>query len=391
MQDFETKTVVVLGAGWAGITLTHQLLKHVLPKVPELRVVLVSPNTHFFWNIAAPRGIIPNTLTDDELFVPIAPAFAKYPPSAFEFVLATAETIEPQSNTVTVRLGDCEAAKLGDGEDLRDIAYDQLVVAVGSRVFHNLPLKAVGNHAETLAALHDLQGKVASARSIVVGGAGPTAVEVAGELASHYGRSKEITLVANSDLVLADQTHNVRVTAEKDLLKLGVKIIHHNRAEKSEDGDKRAIHLSRGGTIYADLFLPLYGVVVNNACIPQEFLDWEGNLKLDQTLRVQGTQNIWGIGDVGNVEVKLLVALEGQTGHLINALEAVLTGVGSSTEVYHPTNKTIIFFCFGRWRASGQIGNWKIPGFFVSMFKGRRLFVDNAQSYVNGKTRQPAA
>uniref|UniRef100_A0A0B7JVS0 FAD/NAD(P)-binding domain-containing protein n=1 Tax=Bionectria ochroleuca TaxID=29856 RepID=A0A0B7JVS0_BIOOC len=361
MQDFETKTIVVLGAGWAGITLTHQLLKHVLPKVPELRVVLVSPNTHFFWNIAAPRGIIPNTLTDDELFVPIAPAFAKYPPTAFEFVLATAETIEPQSNTVTVRLGDCEAAKLCDGEDLREIAYDQLVVAIGSRVFHNLPLKAVGNHAETLAALHDLQAKIASARSIVVGGAGPTA------------------------------TQNVRVTAEKDLLKLGVKIIHHNRAEKSEDGDKRAIHLSRGGTIYADLFLPLYGVVVNNACIPQEFLDWEGNLKLDQTLRVQGTQNIWGIGDVGNVEVKLLVALEGQTGHLINALEAVLTGVGSSMEVYHPTNKTIIFFCFGRWRASGQIGNWKIPGFFVSMFKGRRLFVDNAQSYVNGKTRQPAA
>lgn len=43
------KTVVVLGAGWAGLPLAHKLLKYTVPKVRDkLKVVLVSPNTHFF-------------------------------------------------------------------------------------------------------------------------------------------------------------------------------------------------------------------------------------------------------------------------------------------------------------------------------------------------------
>jgi apoptosis-inducing factor 2 len=73
------KTVVILGAGWAGLPLAHKLLKYTLPKVKDLKVILVSPNTHFYWNLAAVRGVIPGTFTDNELFLPIQPGFARYP------------------------------------------------------------------------------------------------------------------------------------------------------------------------------------------------------------------------------------------------------------------------------------------------------------------------
>ena len=43
--------------------------------------------------------------------------------------------------------------------------------------------------------LHKVQGQVKAAKSIVVGGAGPTGIEVAGELGFEYGKNKEITLV----------------------------------------------------------------------------------------------------------------------------------------------------------------------------------------------------
>jgi hypothetical protein len=76
---------------------------------------------------------------------------------------------------------------------------------------------------------------------------------------------------------------------------------------------------------------------------------------------------------------------------LLAQLNSVLTGVGSSTEAYHPSNKTVIFFSFGRWHATGQVGNWKVFGFLVCLMKGRRLFIDRACNYVSGKSKQHAA
>ena len=73
------KTVVILGAGWAGLPLAHKLLKYTLPKLEAkdgLKVILVSPNSHFYWNIAAVRGVIPGAIPDEQLFLPIEPGFA---------------------------------------------------------------------------------------------------------------------------------------------------------------------------------------------------------------------------------------------------------------------------------------------------------------------------
>lgn len=39
------KTLVVLGAGQVGLPIVHHALKHTLPKVKDLKVILVSPNT----------------------------------------------------------------------------------------------------------------------------------------------------------------------------------------------------------------------------------------------------------------------------------------------------------------------------------------------------------
>lgn len=83
------ENIVILGAGWTGLPLAHKLLKYTLPKKP-IRIILVTPNTHFFWNVAATRGLIPGEFTEDQLFLPIAPGFAKYPSPSFELVLGTA-------------------------------------------------------------------------------------------------------------------------------------------------------------------------------------------------------------------------------------------------------------------------------------------------------------
>ncbi|KAK7427253.1 hypothetical protein QQZ08_006189 [Neonectria magnoliae] len=378
------KTVVILGAGWAGLPLAHKLLKYTVPKISGLKVILTSPNSHFFWNVAATRGIIPDEIPNNQLFLPIQPAFAQYSADNFEFVLGAADGIDAAGNTVSISLN--EGSK-------RSIPYDQLIIATGSCLASNLPLKPIGSHETTIAAWDALKRQVQTAKSIVIAGAGATGVEVAGELAARYGTAKDITLLISGQQSLEGALPSVRASVEKDLKRLGVKLIYQVRVsntKKTQDGKQTEVTMSNGSTIVADLYLPLYGIQTNTSFVPDALLDSDGNVKLDENMKVIGTENIWGIGDIGNIEPKQLTVTDYQIIYLATALDATLTGSGPAT-AYQPTNKTMIFLSLGRKLATGQIGNWKLFGFMVSYVKGRKLFVDTAEGYVGGKHLRHAA
>lgn len=379
------KTVVILGAGWAGLPLAHKLLEYTVPEVPDLKVILVSPSSHFFWNVAATRGLIPGEIPDDQLFIPIKPAFEQYPRENLEFVLGTAEKIDQAANTVQITLG--------DGAQ-RHVFYDQLVIATGSRISSGLPLKLTGSSDTTLAAWKDLQKRVEEASSIVVAGAGPTGVEVAGEIAAKYGAAKEVTLVMSGHLPLEGSLASVRGVVDKDLQKLGVKLIKNARVTESKtdgNGKETTVTLSNGSTLTTQLYLPLHGIKVNTGFVPSNLLDAKSNLNLEKTMQVSGTDNIWGIGDVGNIEAKQLTVTDNQIIHLAGALDTVLTGSGAAVKAYEPMSKAMIFIALGKRFATGQIGNWKLFGFMVAWVKGRKLFVDTAEGYVGGKYLRHAA
>ncbi|EMT70881.1 hypothetical protein NOF04DRAFT_7800 [Fusarium oxysporum II5] len=379
-----TKTVVILGAGWAGLPLAHKLLKHTLPKVPDLKVILASPNSHFFWNVAATRGIIPDAIPDEQLFLPIKPGFNQYPSENFEFLLGKADGVDAESSTVHV---------ISNENTRREITYDELVIATGSRLASDLPLKPVGTHQETISAWKQLQSEVGDSKSIVIAGGGATGTEVAGELAARYGSSKSITLVISGAQPLEGALGSVRASISRDLKTLGVRLIYNARvteAKKSERGQGAEVHLSNGSTLTTDLYLPLHGIKLNTSFVPPSLLDSGGNIKLDGKMRVAGTKNIWGIGDVGNIDPKQLTITDNQIIHLATALDATLTKKGD-IKPYQPATKKMIFVSLGKKYATGQIGNWKLFSFMVSYVKGRKLFVDTAEGYVGGKHLRHAA
>ncbi|CZR46924.1 hypothetical protein LB506_007437 [Fusarium annulatum] len=379
-----TKTVVILGAGWAGLPLAHKLLKHTLPKVPDLKVILVSPNSHFFWNVAATRGIIPDAIPDEQLFLPVKPGFDQYSSENFEFLLGKADGVDAASNTVHA---------ISNENTRREIRYDELVIATGSRLASDLPLKPVGTYQETISAWKQLQTQVGGSKSIVIAGGGATGTEVAGELAARYGSSKNITLVISGEQPLEGAIDSVRASISRDLETLGVKLIYNARvteAKKSERGQGTEVHLSNGSTLTTDLYLPLHGIKLNTSFVPPSFLDSGGSIKLDEKMRVMGTKNIWGIGDVGNIDPKQLTITDNQIIHLATALDATLTGKGD-IKPYQPATKKMIFVSLGKKYATGQIGNWKLFSFMVSYVKGRKLFVDTAEGYVGGKHLRHAA
>ncbi|KND94553.1 Apoptosis-inducing factor 2 [Tolypocladium ophioglossoides CBS 100239] len=374
------KTVVILGAGWAGLPLAHKLLKYTAPKT-SLKVILVTPNSHFFWNVAATRGIIPGEIPDSALFLPIAPGFKQYPADAFELVLGTAEGIHQAANAVGIAANDGKR---------RNIEYDQLVIATGSNISSGLPLKPVGSHKTNLASWHVLQKRVGEAKTIVVAGAGATGVEVAGELAAKYGSSKEVTLIDSGNRPFEGHDGirpSLGATVDSDLQSLGVRIVRNARVthhQESKDGKNHTLTLSNGSTLEADCYLPVFGIRVNTSFVPKKLLDAEGSIQQDQSLRVVGTENIWAIGDVGNTEAKQLTLTDAQIIHMAAALDATLTGSGT-VATYQPEKKTMIFIALGRKFATGQVGGWKLWRFIVSYVKGRKLFVDTAEGYVGGK------
>lgn len=375
-----SKTVLILGGGVSGIATAHKLLKHTAPKLPGLKVILVSASSHFYFNFAAVRGIIPGEIPDDALFRAIEPGFDKYPRGTFEFVVGTATALDVSGNSVQVRTA---------AQPERTVVYDQLVIATGSSLAtDNTPFKNLGSYQQTIDEWHKLQNRVEAAKSIVIAGAGPTGVETAGELAAKYGTSKKVTLVVDGEHALPSLMPSVGKQAEAELRSMKVEMLHKVRVDAAEDvGDGTRLTLSDGQTLAADLFLPLYGVRPNTSFVPAHLLDANGSVKVDKTLRVVGCGNVWAVGDVNNVEVKTAVRAESQTVHLHPNLEAVLLGKGEAALVeYKPADTTLMFVTIGKKKGTGQIGKWKVFSFMVSFIKGRTLFVEKAPLVVAGKS-----
>jgi hypothetical protein len=106
-------------------------------------------------------------------------------------------------------------------------------------------------------------------------------------------------------------------------------------------------------------------------------------------MRVTGTKNIWGTGEVGNLEPKQVTVIDEIIIHLSAALTAVLAGEGQVKD--YKLGKPMIFITMGKKYAAGQIGGWKLWGWITTYIKGRNIFVGTAKQYVDGKALRHAA
>lgn len=279
--------------------------------------------------MAATRALIPEMMSDESMFIPIATGFEQYPAGVFEFILGRATGIQSSSNLVAV---------LANNGESRTFHYHHLVIATGSSMSSGISLKPIGTHEEMLTAWHDLQTKVNDAKDIIVAGAGPTGVEVAGELSAKFGNLKRITLFMHGDVPLessSDILPSVRTALDRDLQKLGVNLIRKTRVEAvnvSNDGKRQVLSLDNESTLFTDLYLPMHGIQLNNSFVADIFLDTHGNVNLDGMMGVVGTENVWAIGDVSNARPKQLTVTDNQINYLASALDAALT------DLSHPTS-----------------------------------------------------
>ncbi|KAL2019980.1 hypothetical protein VTK56DRAFT_8980 [Thermocarpiscus australiensis] len=282
-----------------------------------------------------------------------------------------------------------------------DWAIHNRVIATGSSFKGVAPLKNLSSTEETKATLHDWSRRIKTAKSIVVAGAGATGIEIAGELGQEYGLTgqKEITLVCDGDLPLSPKfKREVREAAKNQLERLKVKLVTNTRVEssststnsitlvtkKSSSPSDKAGTTTTTTTIRADLLLPTYGVTPNTSYLPPSMLDDRGFVKQTPSLRAEGHDNIFVVGDAGNLEDPQGVHTDRQVVHVVKLLEAHLLGPPATAPDYEPDRRVIVGSSLGRKGGVGQIGNWRVWSFVLWLLKSRYLGTDHAASFVRG-------
>jgi NADH dehydrogenase FAD-containing subunit len=322
------QTILILGGSYGGVSTAHRILK-TSGKTADIKIILVTPNTHLYWNLAAVRGVLPGGFPDEKLFQEIAPGFKQYPAAKFELVLGSAEKLDPSAKTVIV--------------NGKPISYDICILATGSNA-GGLPFKGLTTFEETKKALHDLQNKIKAAESIIICGAGPTGVETTGELGYEYKKTKKITLVsfpsnihefmpnstcvqiASGPTILEGTPLSVSKVAINTLRKLNVDIKLGTKVESSTvlPSGQTELTLSDGSKMTTDVYLPLIGLKPNSSYIPENLLNPKGFVVVDEYLRVKGAEGLWAVGDISAIQRPQYMNTEAQSVHLAKNIGLVL-------------------------------------------------------------------
>ncbi len=297
------KKIVIVGGGFAGINLA----KH-LGNKKGLQVTLVDKNNYNFF---APLlyQLATGMLDVSSISIPFRILFNGK--ENLHFRLGELKKVVPKDNKIILSTG--------------DVTYDYLVLATGTKSNYfgmenieknALPMKTV-NDAIKLRNYLIMEGEKYSfstdedekrkMRNIVVSGAGPSGVEIAGMLAEMRNRKMKniypelkeealnIYLVDGAPTVLPPMREESQKYSKASLEKLG---IHVKLNAMVADYKNDKVIFKDGDTIETKTLIWCAGVTaIKFEGIPEEYYEKGGRLTVDAVNKIIGSDNIYAIGD----------------------------------------------------------------------------------------------
>ena len=277
-----TKNIVILGAGFGGLqaalTLSKKLRKYDLWE--KYSVILVDKHpfhtfTPLLYEIAATSPEIASNLKLQDLVSFPINSLVSY--RRVEFINDEVAGIDAERKKV--RLSRSE------------IDFEYLINALGSEVnYFDIPglkenalvLKSFSDALKIRDRIH----KKEKAR-VLIGGGGPTGVELAGEIKS-WNIGAEVAIIESAPRILAAMDEHVSKKAGQRLEKLGVSIITGTKITRI---DSEAVFLSNGEQRKCDALIWTGGI--------------KANLMVKERIEVPGTANVSGsifaIGDISSI------------------------------------------------------------------------------------------
>lgn len=295
--------MLIVGGGFGGVSAALSLEKE---KIPDTEITLVSDKPHFEYKPALYRVVTGRSPL--EVCIPISEIFEN---KNIEFTVDKIKSVDAHRNSAK-------------GASDSDYKFDYLILALGSETaYFDIPglekfsfgFKSISEAMRLKMHLHDLFLECKNAKSnldekvcllqVVIVGAGPSGVELAGELAIFMKRLAQeydvdqslisVDLIEVAPRILPSLPENISKRVAHRLRHIGVNI-YTNRTMTKGEIEKISI---RGMTMKTETVVWTAGVKPNHLYkkIWGFSFDAKGRVAVDEFLRAKSSENIFIIGD----------------------------------------------------------------------------------------------
>ena len=304
----QTKNFVIIGAGYGGLTAALRLEK-LLRKHNDYKIYLIDKNPYHTIKTQLHEAAVRNEIVT----IPLNKIIRK---RNIQFHLGEVSFIDVNNKII----------HLSDYEDKRQLRFDYLVIAIGSKVnYYNIPgmkensfvlqtlqdAEAIYNHISKIcasAASESDESKQRDNLRFVIGGGGLSGVEFAGELADHasecvsnFNVSKhliEIIIVEAAERLMPFMDQDFSMRIEKKLVAKGIKILKNSRIIKRTGNE---VYLKDGNEIKTKNFIWTGGIRVSDLLKNSGLITGPaGRVMVNEYLQAKGDNSIYAIGDSAN-------------------------------------------------------------------------------------------
>ncbi|MFC8511287.1 NAD(P)/FAD-dependent oxidoreductase [Streptomyces sp. NPDC057411] len=263
------------------------------------------------------------------------------------------------------------------------IDADYIVLATGSAYPH--PAKSgLDSSAEALARLRETHEELAVADRVLIEGAGPVGLELAGEIKAVWP-TKAVTIVDPATELLPGFAPELREQLHAQLAALGVDLrlatSLTERPPAAPGRTKTFTVRTSAGDVTADIWFRCHGARVASDVLSGELAaarDAQGRVRVDAFLRVEGLERVYAVGDVTDLaEAKM-------AGYAMKHAEVVARNITAALHdetpdaIYHPSPVPSVLLPLGPEHGVGQVPSPEGPQFLpaetVAQYKGADLF-----------------
>ncbi len=266
------KSIVILGAGFGGVQTARKLAKRIKKQnlTDKYKVILIDKNTYHtytptLYEIATTSDIVAsNSQLKRIVALPLNEILEGLP---VELVQAEVASIDPMHMELKLMSGTI-------------INYDWLVLALGSQTnFFNIP--GLAQHSLPLKTFNDalrirekiierVEGEQLPSVRVVIGGGGPTGVELAGEIKNLLNElpsivqkkcTETVTIIDGAASIIPAFDKKLIATAQKRLAKIGVGTMTNERIQSV---DEKEVSLVSGKKVPYDILIWTGGVAANH-------------------------------------------------------------------------------------------------------------------------------
>lgn len=353
--------IVVIGLGAGGLAATMRLASR-FGREGGIRLTAIDKQSTHYLKHWLYTDLCPVKATDGERGEALRKILSDRP---VELIHDRVVAIEPTTRRITLHQGN-------------ELIYDYLLIATGSRPDYQ-SIKGLAEFSLSLESpsaveriVNRLRDRKDPIKRIVIGGGGPTGVE----LAAHLANWPHITvdLIERSSRLLSGLPASASELVQKYLKLKGVEC-YLNQTIGHVDSDK--VYLTGRRSIPYDLLIWAGGrratTLLAEAKLPVDEL---GRVRVNRYLQVKGCSRVFAVGDAAALEISANRHLPMLASHAVDEAVIAADNIAAviarrSLRIYHPVEKATVISLNHDYAVLNH-GPWLIAGRAAAI--ARRIF-----------------